>query len=172
VVALKKKLEAKAKGKRLGKDDQAAGKTAPTKGRAVKAPKKSAAKSGASRNKAKRNSEKQGKIRIPDADEQSPLSGVTAPEPDPFEVAKRTMKGSVPAIVEAMVELAKQGSCSHAKTLLEMTGAKHMFDGEAERECGEPWAKLVLERLGEEESLAEQETVSSQEESIKVLTER
>ena len=53
-------------------------------------------------------------------------------ELDPFEVAKQTMKGSVPAIVEAMVELAKQGSCTHAKTLLEMTGAKHMFDGEAE----------------------------------------
>ena len=47
---------------------------------------------------------------------------------DPFEVAKQTMKGSVPAIVEAMVERAKQGSCTHAKTLLEMTGAKHMFD--------------------------------------------
>jgi len=47
---------------------------------------------------------------------------------DPIEVAKRTMKGSVPAIVEAMVKKAKQGSCPHAKTLLEMTGANFMFD--------------------------------------------
>ncbi len=69
---------------------------------------------------------------------------------DPFEVAKQNVKGSVPAIVKAMVEKAKQGSCSHAKTLLEMTGAKHMFDGEgAAQDSGEPWAKLVLERLDE-----------------------
>jgi hypothetical protein len=75
---------------------------------------------------------------------------------DPFEVAKQTMKGAVPAIVEAMVELAKQGSYSHAKTLLEMTGAKHMFSDEAEIEgSGEPWAKLVLERMDE----AEQESL-------------
>jgi hypothetical protein len=79
-----------------------------------------------------------------------------AAELDPFEVAKQTMKGSVPAIVEAMVELAKQGSCSHAKTLLEMTGAKHMFDDGPELEdSGEPWAKLVLERMDE----AEQESL-------------
>jgi len=67
---------------------------------------------------------------------------------DPIEVAKRTMQGSVPAIVEAMVKKAKQGSCPHAKTLLEMTGAKFMFgDGPEMREAGEPWAKLVLERM-------------------------
>lgn len=72
---------------------------------------------------------------------------------DPFEIARQTMKGSVPAIVKTMVEKAKQGSCPHAKTLLEMTGAKHMFGDEAEDQArGEPWAKLVLERLGEAES--------------------
>ena len=66
------------------------------------------------------------------------------------------MKGSVPAIVEAMVEKAKQGSCTHAKTLLEMTGAKHMFgDGAEIADSGEPWAKLVLERMDE----AEQESL-------------
>ena len=69
---------------------------------------------------------------------------------DPIEVAKRTMKGSVPAIVEAMVKKAKQGSCPHAKTLLEMTGAKFMFDdGPEKRGAGAPWAKLVLERMEE-----------------------
>jgi hypothetical protein len=77
------------------------------------------------------------------------------------------MKGSVPAIVEAMVELAKQGSCSHAKTLLEMTGAKHMFDGEAEGEDrGEPWAKLVLERLDEAESASADQGTSAELESV------
>jgi hypothetical protein len=82
-----------------------------------------------------------------------------AAELDPFEVAKQTMKGSVPAIVEAMVERAKKGSCSHAKTLLEMTGAKHMFAGEPEAEdSGEPWAKLVLERMDE----AEQESLKKE----------
>jgi len=71
---------------------------------------------------------------------------------DPFEVAKQTMKGSVPAIVKAMVEKAKQGSCTHAKTLLEMTGARHMFGDEMEiADSGEPWAKLVLERMDEAE---------------------
>ncbi len=76
---------------------------------------------------------------------------------DPFEVARETMKGSVPAIMEAMVAKAKRGSCTHAKTLLEMTGAKHMFEDEAETaDSGEPWAKLVLERMDE----AEQESLS------------
>ena len=62
------------------------------------------------------------------------------------------MKGSVPAIVEAMVKKAKQGSCPHAKTLLEMTGAKFMFhDGPETRDAGEPWARLVLERMEQAE---------------------
>jgi len=78
---------------------------------------------------------------------------------DPFEVAKQTMKGSVPAIVEAMVAKAKQGSCTHAKTLLEMTGAKHMFGEDAEiADSGEPWAKLVLQRMDE----AEQESLTQE----------
>ena len=69
------------------------------------------------------------------------------------------MKGSVPAIVEAMVAKAKQGSCTHAKTLLEMTGAKHMFGEDAEiADSGEPWAKLVLERMDE----AEQESLTQE----------
>lgn len=84
-------------------------------------------------------------------------------ELNPFEVAKQTMKGSMPAIVEAMVELAKQGSCTHAKTLLEMTGAKHMFEGDAQTEAsGEPWAKLVLERLDE----ADRENASTQQAEV------
>ena len=75
---------------------------------------------------------------------------------DPLEVAKRTMKGSMPAIVKTMVKLAKEGSCTHAKTLLEMTGAKHMFEGETETQAnGEPWAKLVLERLDEADAAQE-----------------
>jgi hypothetical protein len=62
------------------------------------------------------------------------------------------MKGSVPAIVEAMVKKAKQGSCPHAKTLLEMTGAKFMFeDGPETRDGGESWARLVLERMEQAE---------------------
>ena len=68
-------------------------------------------------------------------------------------------------IVAAMVERAKKGSCVHAKTLLEMTGAKHMFDGEGDgQESGEPWAKLVLERLDEAESRGEPESASKPEE--------
>jgi hypothetical protein len=175
-VALKKKPEAKAKSKQTGKEDKAKGKAAPRKAKPVKprtaASKKPAATkadksdSGASTTKAKRDSGRRRKTGDRDAVEQRAASETKKQEQDPFEVAKQTMKGSVPAIVEAMVELAKQGSCTHAKTLLEMTGAKHMFDGEADaRESGEPWAKLVLERLGEAESRAEQETVSSQLES-------
>ena len=62
------------------------------------------------------------------------------------------MQGSVPAIVEAMVKKAKQGSCPHAKTLLEMTGANFMFDdGQDVREGGESWAKMVLERMQQAE---------------------
>ena len=175
-MALKKKPETKAKSKRTGKDDKAKGKAAPIKAKPVKSRKKSAADKAdgeASTTKAKRGPGRQRKIRDRDAVEQSTPSETKKQEQDPFEVAKQTMKGSVPAIVEAMVELAKQGSCSHAKTLLEMTGAKHMFDDEGDaRESGEPWAKLVLERLGEAESQAEQETVSSQLESKEGLTER
>jgi hypothetical protein len=101
--------------------------------------------------------------RIP-VDDSVGQSDPGARERDPFEVAKQTMKGSVPAIVQAMVELAKQGSCSHAKTLLEMTGAKHMFDSEAEMQgSGEPWAKLVLERLDEAAGKAGREAASLQE---------
>lgn len=82
---------------------------------------------------------------------------------DPFEIAKQTMKGSVPAIVKTMVRKAKQGSCTHAKTVLEMTGAKHMFDDDAEaQENGEPWAKLVLERLDEAERGEEQESAGDE----------
>lgn len=84
--------------------------------------------------------------------EGSAASAAETVEVDPFEVAKQKVKGSVPAIVEAMVKKAKAGSCTHAKTLLEMTGAKHMFGGEAEvEESGEPWAKLVLDRMDEAE---------------------
>jgi len=76
----------------------------------------------------------------------------TEEDADPFEIAKRTVKGSVPAIVRALVEKAVDGSCTHAKTLFEMTGAKHMFGEEAEAHAsGEPWAKLVLERMEQAE---------------------
>jgi len=62
------------------------------------------------------------------------------------------MKGSVPAIVDKMVEEAMGGSCTHAKTVLEMTGARHMFDEEARpRRAGEPWAKRVLRKMEEAE---------------------
>jgi hypothetical protein len=44
-----------------------------------------------------------------------------------------------------------------------------MFDGEAEgQERGEPWAKLVLERLDEAESAAEPEVVGLQAELLEV----
>ena len=127
-------------------------------------PKKAAAKS-----ESKRDSAKHHKIPVPAAAGKKRADGAAEAGLDPFEVAKQRVKGSVPAIVEAMVEKAKQGSCSHAKTLLEMTGAKHMFDGEGETvDLGEPWAKLVLERLDEadEESAslheAEQESAVEQ----------
>jgi hypothetical protein len=170
-VASTKKPKAKAGKKRDGKVDQEKGQAASTTAK----PKKTASKKAAKKSKhiaktdsVTRNSVKQRRIRVPDATGQSAADGATVQEPDPFEVAKRTMKGSVPAIVEAMVELAKQGSCSHAKTLLEMTGAKHMFDGEAEaQDGGAPWAKLVLERLDEAESEAVQEA-----ESLPKVTER
>jgi hypothetical protein len=78
-----------------------------------------------------------------------------------MELAKKKIKGSVPAIVEAMIEKAKKGSYSHAKALLEMTGALQMFDEEphAERE-GESWAKRVLERMQEAEQMAMQKTLT------------
>lgn len=163
-MASTKKPKAKAGNKRTGKGDQTKGQAASTTAK----PKKTASKKAAKKSKriaksdsATRSSARQRKIRVPDATGQDATNGTMMQEPDPFEVAKRTMKGSVPAIVEAMVELAKQGSCTHAKTLLEMTGAKHMFDGEAEvQDGGAPWAKLVLERLDEAESEAVQEAES------------
>ncbi len=152
-MASKKEPKAKTKKERVGKDDPGEAKAASKKPKAVKALKKVSAKNGAGKSESKRDSAKHHKIRVP-VTVCKKESGVTAEaELDPFEVAKRRVKGSVPAIVDAMVEKAKQGSCTHAKTLLEMTGAKHMFDGEGERrDCGEPWAKLVLERLDAAES--------------------
>lgn len=182
-MALKKKSQVRVTEKRLSKDVdvEAAKKAASAKARRAKAQKKTTAenlagkskvKSAESKSKAKSTSDKKRKALAPDATEQGSAVEIRGAEQDPFEVAKRKMKGSVPAIVDAMVELAKQGSCSHAKTLLEMTGAKHMFDGDAERQdSGEPWAKLVLERLGEAEFGTEQETVSGFDESLRVAAE-
>jgi hypothetical protein len=170
-VAVKKKRETTAKKDGLGEDDPAEEKAASTKAKPkrskpVKAPKKpegNLADSVVSKRKLTTGSGKPRRIRVRDAVKvgQNDTGETMGQEPDPFEVAKQTMKGSVPAIVEAMVELAKQGSCSHAKTLLEMTGAKYMFEGEAQ-DSGEPWAKLVLERLDQAEFKAEQETISAQ----------
>ena len=88
-------------------------------------------------------------------------------KPDPFEVARRRIRRSVPKIVNALAKEAEAGSCTHAKTLLEMTGAKHMFDGEAKAgEKGEPWAKLVLEKLVEAEDGSEQEAASGTREAV------
>ena len=146
-MASKKEPKARTKQARAGKD---AAKAAPKKAKAGKAPKKAAAKAGTGKSESKRDTAKHHKIRVPVTARNKEADGAAEAGMDPFEVAKQRVKGSVPAIVEAMVEKAKQGSCSHAKTLLEMTGAKHMFDGEGEAEnLGEPWAKLVLERLDE-----------------------
>lgn len=156
-----KKPKAKAGNKRANKADQAKEQATSTASKPKKAAKKAAVKKSkrtAKNDSVPSNSVKQRKIRVPDAAGKSDAAGTPVRELDPFEVAKQTMKGSVPAIVEAMVEFAKQGSCTHAKTLLEMTGAKHMFDGEAEvQDSAAPWAKLVLERLDEAESKAGQD---------------
>jgi hypothetical protein len=108
-----------------------------------------AAKSAAVKSKPER---KPGKRRATSGATQFAASTAGAAALDPMEVAKQTMKGSVPAIVKAMVKKAREGSCSHAKTLLEMTGAKYMFGGDTEMQHGgEPWAKLVLERMEQAE---------------------
>lgn len=123
----------------------AVGKKAP----AVKGKKKVAAQRAAGRRQPGRRPGKQRTIPLSEGSEPGTAE---AAELDPFEVAKQTVRGAVPAIVEAIVEQAMQGSCTHAKTLLEMTGAKHMFGDETElQDSGEPWAKLVLERMDEAE---------------------
>ena len=107
--------------------------------RAKKAPKQKA-------RKPETRAKSDAKVKKPDTD------AVESAENDPFTVARRRVRQSVPKIVDELVKKAEKGSCVHAKTLLEMTGARHMFDGEsAAGEAGEPWAKLVLERLQEAE---------------------
>lgn len=69
-----------------------------------------------------------------------------------MELACEKVKGSMPAIVERMVEEALEGSHPHAKTLLEMSGVRQRCDSTATHAAGEPWAKLVLERLDEVET--------------------
>jgi hypothetical protein len=156
-----KKPKEKLGTKRAGKGDQTGEPATPKTPKAKKTPSKTVAKKG---KETANDSVKHRKIRVPAEPVQSGADGSAVRELDPFEVAKRKMKGSVPAIVEAMVELAKQGSCTHAKTLLEMTGAKHMFDAEGEsQDGGAPWAKLVLERLDEAESTARGDAGSLQE---------
>jgi hypothetical protein len=151
--------QAKAKSKKAKEKKPAAKKAEPGKagkkeltGKAKKPAAKRATRAKAGKSAG---SEKQRKIRPSGKSGQSETAA-GAETVDPFEVAKRKVKGSVTAIVDAMVARAKRGSCPHAKTLLEMTGAKRMFDGEGEaQESGEPWAKLVLERLDEAESREE-----------------
>jgi hypothetical protein len=173
-VASKKKPKAEAGSKRGNEPEEAVGPDlAGKKAKAVKAAsKKAASKKAASKKTAnKKVAGKKTANKKHAASKAGASTTVTAKqrikkapaadalERDPFEVAKQTMKGSVPAIVEAMVAQAKKGSCSHAKTVLEMTGAKHMFGDEAEMaDSGEPWAKLVLERMDE----AEQESLSQE----------
>jgi hypothetical protein len=123
----------------------------------AKAAKKSSAKKAAKRSTRRKQTVASGASSqtVCEVDE----SAAEAQELDPIEAAKQTMKGAVPAIVKAMVKKAKEGSCSHAKTLLEMAGAKQMFveDREAQ-EKGEPWAKLVLERMEQAEQESFEET--------------
>jgi hypothetical protein len=188
-VATEKKPKGKAsdKGKKdgMGKVNKAGKESASKQGKLLKAPKKkpagrrerspkaqkkNAGKRTTGKKQPKCNPDKKGKIADSVVVAQSEADAAVMRALDPFEVAKQTMKGSVPAIVEAMVELAKQGSCSHAKTLLEITGARHMFDSEVERQdSGEPWAKLVLKRLDEAESEEEQESARLQEELPEVV---
>jgi len=187
-VATEKKPKGKAsnKGKkeRVSRVDEAGKESASKKARSMKAPTKEPAKTTVKPLKAakeeackretnkkqpKCNPTKKRKIAGSEAAAGSGADAGMVQARDPFEVAKQKMKGSVPAIVEAMVELAKQGSCSHAKTLLEMTGVKHMFDSEVQlADSGEPWAKLVLERLDEAESEVERESAKLQEDSPEV----
>lgn len=164
---MSEKPKERAKKKPAGKDGQAAEPVASAKPdkrkpAAKKSAKKSAPKKTVKRVAAKKVAAKKAgaetKRTKPEHESTTKSDELVAAGMDPFEVAKQTMKGSVPAIVATMVRKAKEGSCPHAKTLLEMTGAKHMFDGEAEGQAnGEPWAKLVLERLDEAESGGEQE---------------
>jgi len=158
-VGLKKNMRATANSSSARKDDDGVVKKALARAKPIKKEKRAAVKNGA-KTKTKSASGKQRKLVLSVTADQNDAGLTDDLEVDPFEVARRKMKGSVPAIVDAMVELAKQGSCSHAKTLLEMTGAKLMFDTEAEKQdSSQPWAKLVLEKLGQAESAGEQETV-------------
>jgi hypothetical protein len=162
------KTDSKEKKVRGSKVDKAAKKTASERGKSLKR-KKPTVKGKPVEKRPRCNPKKQGKLTGSEAGPQSEAEAV--PATDPFEVAKQTVKGSVPAIVEAMVELAKQGSCTHAKTLLEMTGARHMFDSEMEPpDNGEPWAKLVLERLDEAEIEAAEESAKLTAEPTEVVT--
>jgi len=158
-VGLKKKTRVTANSSWTCKDDDVVVKKALVKANPTKKDKKAAVKNGA-KSKTKSASGKQRKLALSVTADQNDGGLTDVLEMDPFEVARRKMKGSVPAIVDAMVELAKQGSCSHAKTLLEMTGAKLMFDTEPEKQdSSQPWARLVLEKLSEAESAGEQKTV-------------
>jgi hypothetical protein len=173
-VASIKKSQGNGKGGRLRKDDEAKKNAAPKKPKHAKKQLKPRKKNGGA-SKAKEElkdseavsateenqraigvADKRRKIVMPGGSEPISVGERKKHKRDPFEVAKRKMKGSVPAIVDAMVELAKQGSCQHAKTLLEMSGAKHMFEEEEDEGNGESWAKLVLDRLDEAESGSEQ----------------
>jgi hypothetical protein len=168
-VASKKKAKKVAKKNGAGKDDAGEDRATSKPTRAVKAKKKAAQRNGAVKSKGKRAAEKLEKARGCGTTRKKKAVGTGEQELGPFEAAKRRVEGSVSEIVEAMVVRAKRGSCTHAKTLLEMTGAKHMFDGEAEgRESGEPWAKLVLERLDEADSDGEREKPRLEEESREV----
>ena len=114
-----------------------------------KAPKKKPAKK-------KAGERKKAPKKQPEADAENapaPPKAKLAHERDPFAVARRKVRAAVPAIVDKLVEKASEGSCAHARTLLDLTGARHMFDNQPEAaEPGESWARLVIERLDEAEA--------------------
>jgi len=108
-------------------------------------------KSRASRQSKKKSEAARGGCKS-DASCETGLPDAEEPNGDPFEVARKKMKGSVPAIVDKMVKEAMGGSCTHAKTVLEMTGARQMFDEEARPgRTSDPWAKRVLKKMEEAE---------------------
>jgi len=87
--------------------------------------------------------------------------GAKAPKPTPavqaisaeesLQIARERVQNAMPEIIQAFVEEAKQGSCQHAKFLMDFVAEEPEGEKEDEEPEGESLASILLKELRESE---------------------
>jgi len=82
-----------------------------------------------------------------------PAVQVVSPE-ESLQIARNQIQSAMPEIIEAFVEQAKQGSCQHAKFLMEFIAEEPKREKEDEEPEEESLASILLKELRESEVVA------------------